>query len=323
MANGAERTEIYSLGGRLNRSLEPDGTMLSIGYAPDGSIASVEHTNGERAAYTREPDGRTMRARLGRTETEIVFDARGLPECLTQRMDGLTWTIRYRHDERGRVTAILYPGATQWTEFEGGSAGQRRVSIKITEGGLVLAQAEFDAALRATHTTFATGATTAEIFADGDEPRLASISHRSASGDGISQTHYSFDTSGRIAEAGNERFYYDDAGRLVRHAAGTGETLYAFDTEGCLTRAGDEHFAYGEGAMVRQAGVNRFDYDPCGRRLCKHGPEGETRYAYNLYGQLAVGTIAWRNDRTLPPRRLRPAGGARGGRPHRLFHCRL
>jgi RHS repeat-associated protein len=287
MANGAERSEIYSLGGRLNRSIEPDGTMLSIGYAPDGTIADVEHSNGERATYTRGCDGRSLIARLGRTETEIVFDARGLPECLHQRVNQFTWTIRYRHDEHGRITAILYPGRTQWTEFKGGHPGERRASFKIVEAGLTLVETEFDAARRATHTTFATGAATVETFADGDEPRLASISHQSASGGCFSQTRYTFDANGRIAEAGHERFFYDDAGRLIRHVVGSGESLYAFDSGGRLTRAGDEHFAYGEGAMVRRAGINRFDYDACGRRLCKRGVEGETHYAYNLYGQLA------------------------------------
>src|SRR5579885_272748 len=281
LANGAERIEIYSLAGRLRRIEEPDGSWLTFRYDGEGHLTEVRHHSGESAHYGIERQGRKLRAVLGRSETIVELGEDGLPAALIQRMDGHEWRVESQYGDRGQLTGILYPQTAGWLTYRAERAGGRVVG-RIGLPGLPLAEASFDAGTQSTEIRCSNGARMGEVLERGAPARLRRVWHRGPQESAL-DFEYEYDGHGRIVQAGSERFGYDGEGRL----AAWGSTSYSFDEQGRLASVGNQSLLYGESpAVLGIHGRCTFSFDPLGRRLCKRDGAGETRYFYNLYGQL-------------------------------------
>jgi len=265
LANGQRRREYYDFRRRLQRVEEPDGSSLRYRYDAQGKLASLESSTGERAHFERGP--KEWRARTDRSETRVRFDERGFPIATTLQVDGHVWTTEYRRDERGRLVAVLYPGALDWLQL-----GER-----VRCGDTLYAE------LSLPRCAFGNGTCAIEELHEGPEPKLRRIAHLDASGDAIIDRSYDHDEAGRITRAGARHFSYDAEGRL----SACDDVRYAFDAEGRMIRAGGAELGYGSGPLVAHAHGATFEYDAVGRRSARHDATGTTRYGYNLFGQLA------------------------------------
>src|SRR5262249_11139453 len=94
------------------------------------------------------------------------------------------------------------------------------------------------------------------------------------------------DECGRLRRDGTcPDFRYDESGRLVE-----AKVQYRYDGRGRLQSQGETRISYADGPMATgldgPSGSVAFAYDALGRRTERHGPEGISRYHYNLFGQL-------------------------------------
>ena len=120
------------------------------------------------------------------------------------------------------------------------------------------------------------------------------VSLAGAAGDGR-VVALAYDNAGRLARVGRTEARYDEAGRL----RGWGSSWTCdHDAQGRRTRSTGggrttEYVHQGWAASeARTDGIAvSFEYDALGRRVGRRGPDGETRYTYDLFGHLARVTL--------------------------------
>ena len=98
----------------------------------------------------------------------------------------------------------------------------------------------------------------------------------------------SYNENGLIESMGeNDKFYYDDAGRVTKNMHGTSEYSYKYNEKGQLTNINDFEIEYDEKGHVKSfsAGVVLYEYDKDNFivRAVEFG-EADLRYAYDSYG---------------------------------------
>jgi len=275
LPNGAARLEIYGLDGRLHRTEEPDGSSLEFRYTTDGALRLVEHSSGERVEYGSHENRKSLRAANARSETIIEFDDNGFPARLVQHVDALEWTIDYERDDLGRVSACLYPQASDWLRTVARETGNG-VHSHFSAG----AQSYFDVSMHADGLTIA--------FADGtsSEQKAGQIQYKDAQGSVIARSVFKTGESRCLERSGDHTFHFDEAGRLSAFAHRSGATDYQYDDQGRLTEVCTEQqktrLRYAD--QITPTGIDgeAITYDALGRRTAC----GKTRYRYNLYGQL-------------------------------------
>ena len=284
LANGAARTEVYGLDGRLHRTDEPDGSSLAFSYAVDGTLRLVEHSSGERTAYEHRADPaepKVLRAANAHCETAVEFDRNGFPARLVQRVDGLEWTIRYERDEIGRVGACLYPQAADLLRTT-----SRETRNGVTSSFRAGVQSYFDVAMHTDGMSIA--------FADGtsSEQTAGRLQCKDASGVPVADLPFAVDDKRRLRRSGDRTFAYDEAGRLSEFAHPTDATRYRYDGDGRLIEvvagARRTRLHYADQIVPTRVDEEEIRYDALGRRTSC----GETRYRYNMYGQLTEVMLA-------------------------------
>jgi YD repeat-containing protein len=186
--------------------------------------------------------------------------------------------VTLARDARGGITALTYPGGSQW-DF-GYDAHGRLASVADPLGNTTTAT--YDVRNRVATLTFPGGLGSA-TFTWTD----AGLLTNAALSDGTQLT-YSYDANGRMIAAGSASFVWNDAGELVgsngittpRDAAGRiasvtlapGKTVnYAYDARGLL-----------ESVTTWLGGVTTFTYDESGRLVGLARPNGlSTLYEYD------------------------------------------
>lgn len=252
LAGGAERVDVLDLLGRPRLREESDGTWLGYRYDEAGRLESVEHSSGERVQYEFDPETRTWSAVTDRTRTTIRIDAEGLPTELVQEVDGLRWRVGYRWRRAGRPPLIDYPQAPSTAGLEPTGTGWA-----LRCGGreyLALTGAERDG-VRTSRVDFENGAQTQEQVLAGATPALLSV-RVSEPGGASRNIRYAHDERGRIVRAGSRAFAYDAGGRLIASPADSALPI-------------------------------ELELDAVGRRTGRRGPDGETLYGYDAFGNLS------------------------------------
>ncbi|HEX9821349.1 MAG TPA: phospholipase D-like domain-containing protein [Methylomirabilota bacterium] len=270
---GGERVEARDFLGRLRVQEAPDGTALRYAYDLAGRLRRVTHSSGAWVEYAQDDDAREWRARTSRTETIVRLTADGMPLHVVQRVDGHEWTLDYRAGRNG------------WPEVAAGPGG---------DGLAEHVQIDTDAARRRTTVRFSSGARTIEQLTPGRRLRPASVTLAGAAGDERA-VEFEYDDPARLARAGGRAARYDEAGRL--RAWGAAWTC-DHDAQGRRTRSevhgrATEYAHRGWAVSETRSGGWRvsYEYDPLGRRQRRRDADGDTRYAYDLFGQLAVVTL--------------------------------
>ena len=281
LPNGAERVEIYGLDGKLHRIQEPDGSSLEFRYTMDGPLRLVEHSSGERVEYEHRAEQKCLRAANTRSETTVEFDDHGFPVRMVQRVDGFEWTIGYERDHVGRVSACRYPQVIDWLRTTARETGNE-VRSNFSAG----AQSYFDVAMHDGLLTIA--------FADGTSSSQAAgeIHYRDGQGSLIASSAFSAADNRRLERSGDHTFHYDEAGRLASFVHLSGASEYRYDEQGRLTEVRSEQrktaLHYVDQVTPTAIDGEAIAYDALGRRTAC----GNTRYHYNLYGQLTEVTLA-------------------------------
>ena len=309
-AKGQHLVYDYDASGRLTRerhyATDPSGSppVKQIVYAYDAEANVTGWDDGEASA-TQVYDA------LSRLETETVrygafsltyryaYYANGLKKSLTYP-DGTTYT--YTYDAHNELAGIEIPGEGsisvndfRWT-----------APTQVTLPGGTVQRHEFDGLLRPTGQEVTSPAAADLLTITNRYGSLRQLRQRTI--DGVS-TDYSYDSEMRLIDAlssdGRREAYtldavanrisdgnrpgpweYDHSNRLLS----TGDTTYSYDANGNLTRRSQGtvviNFLYDiRDRLVRVEDGNgnvvaRYGYDPIGRRLRKHTPNGATYFLY-------------------------------------------
>ncbi|MCS7192110.1 MAG: RHS repeat-associated core domain-containing protein, partial [Armatimonadetes bacterium] len=122
-----------------------------------------------------------------------------------------------------------------------------------------------------------------------------SIGNRTSKRDNITgQTiNYTYDAFNKLIQAGNEQFFYDRNGNLIRRTIGQAVWEYEWNDLDELVK------------IVRPDGqIVRFTYDGLGRRVRKEGPNGVFTYLHDGFQVLSDGLVeyAWVGSRLIGER---------------------
>ncbi len=268
LPNGGVRREGRDFLNRVRVQEEPDGSWLRYRYDFSGKLLGVSHSSGDQVEFTGDRQSGQRSAHTGRTETVVRVDREGFPVEVIQRVDGFEWRMKYRVGSGGQLELCEAPGAED------------------TEKHL---QVETDRARRRTTVRLATGATTVEEMSPGEKLRLARVSLVPAAGESRTvDLHYG--TDGRIQRLGTVTALYDEQG----HLRSWGDRWRCdYDEQGRRVRKVVDGnlfaYSYSDRVVVEERfgkDTISFVYDELGRRTVRRGPEGQTRYSYNLFGRL-------------------------------------
>ena len=139
----------------------------------------------------------------------------------------------------------------------------------------------------------------------------------------VADLPFAVDDKRRLRRSGDRTFAYDEAGRLSEFAHPTDATRYRYDGDGRLIEvvagARRTRLHYADQIVPTRVDEEEIRYDALGRRTSC----GETRYRYNMYGQLTEVMLADGATILILLRRLRPAGEPRLRRRARLLRGRF
>ncbi len=319
----------YDEAGRLARRLDAAGNEVRWAYDPSGRLAGYQAGGSgpvtvERDALARvvgvdEPGrrhrlvwdrlDRLVAKRSGERELTWRYDADG-HQVTTGNGDG-TGTV-FGRDEAGGLVTVEHPllGAVSLRR-DGAGRLVARESVGCIESW-----------------TYRDGQLVGHVL-ERDGRRLVTDLERDAAGRVVTETRdgvvarYSYDAAGQLTGAGERRFGYDQAGRLVVEAGPAGEVSYAYDAAGQLVerRAGVEVTGYRYDAAGRRIGESsgrssrRYAWSPLDDLVGIHraGPAGESRteLSVDAFGDLVAvdGTeLAWDPTGVVPE--VRRLGGS-------------
>ena len=261
LPNGRHRTEFLDLLGRVRRREDPDGSSLQYEYDFKGAPTAVRHSSGQWVRYEVDEAGKVARAATARAETTIHSSEDGTPHVLVQRVDGLEWRLEYRAGVQGQLDLVKAP-------FDPNVKAHIRIDSLRDERRMTL--------------RFATGAQNVEQLTADQQLRLQSVQMSDAAG-GSREVHFEYDEKGKLSRVGDHEARYDAHGHLVRYGSGWHAE---FDSSGCRTLVGSTRFEYTDWRVVEADGI-RYEYDDLGRRIARHGVDGDTRYSYDMHGYLS------------------------------------
>ncbi|MGN6668872.1 MAG: DUF6531 domain-containing protein, partial [Trinickia sp.] len=222
----------YDVDGRLTETTDAAGNATRYLYGENGQLSQVQSPAGiEKVHYDAEGRLRGHTDQFGRS-TRYHYDAAGR---IATRIDALDQTIAYRYDRLGRLTTLT-------------DANQATYNFRYDPVGRLLEEVAFD------------GKTTRYAY-DTASGRLTSIDEAGQ----ITQVEY--DRGGRLAKrtsgASEERFAYDQSGRLIDAQNRYSRIQRFFDPVGNLVR---EHHADTLFDQARSY-VWHHQYDELGNRI--------------------------------------------------------
>jgi YD repeat-containing protein len=299
----------YDAIGRQNSVVYPDGNAARVGHDAKGNVVRIVDPNNRETINRYDAADRLVerrwRAEAGDTATEqYEYDGAGRLRMATSgdftirrshdSLSRLMWetqgerTTRYVHDAAGNLIRLAYPGGD---EVHRSYDVRCRVVAVQDQAGAQIAGFRYDVDDRLTGMVL--GEMVEAQLSYTPQQRLESIEYRTT-GDRqlIEGYNYQYDATGKIKyeiESGagpssGERYYYDDAHRVIRAQYGVHDV---FDPSSALERETSyEHFA--EGAWKR-----RVDVDGRGgteenlgtvNQRNRYLQFGNTRFAYDANG---------------------------------------
>ncbi|WP_144760259.1 DUF6531 domain-containing protein [Curtobacterium sp. 9128] len=265
--DGRTTTWTFDAAGRQHQLLV-DGVLQSeIRHDPVArTLVVTDHTRGAGRAVDHELEldrrGLLVRRARGSAAISWEYDADGLR---TARVDPDGTRTAYRRDAAGRIVAVERDGLGAGT-FAYDAAGR---IVQSATGDVVQAWSYERGVLVAHTTTTLDGAETTHIERD-DDGRIVAV----VGSDG--RVEYGHDTAGQLVRAGDSRWEYDSAGRMVAETVGGVTTVHEYDIAGELT------------ASVRDGLRTEYVHDGLGRRVRRTDADGSTtEYAWSALGYLA------------------------------------
>jgi RHS repeat-associated protein len=257
-----------------------------------GELIAKRTSDGEETAYTRDRQGRVVRATAPGLDVARTYDVLG--NLLTETVNGssTTWT----YDAEGRVVSRRTPAGhqTDWAYAPGGDP-ERLVSGDQT------VRFRYDAAGREVRRSFGEGLTFAQSWDHGGRLIGDSLTDGAAEVDLFSRL-YRYRADGYLVEAvdssqGRSSFVLDPLGRVTHASTPAGEESYVYDGDGNqLTADGPVEMSRAMGRreftgdLLTSAGAVSYEYDAAGRTIGRrvgNGAERQTwRYTWNADDQL-------------------------------------
>nr|WP_286948115.1 RHS repeat-associated core domain-containing protein [Pseudomonas sp. UBA6718] len=335
-ADGSEETYAHDQNARLVRQVDPDGAETLRSYDDKGQLVAEQNPLGAITEYhyneagrleSRIPaegeavhysyfDGQVRSVRRGKAIWKYERNAQG---DITEQIDPLGQSTRYRYDARGRLLEVQHPDGSQhllvWNaqgelieEQLPGSGIRRyrydafgRLITRQDEHG-ALTQYQWDAVGRLLQVTLPGGTSRAysynaygKVTSERDEQGRVTryeyadglhLVSRRINPDG-SQLHYRYDNARLLlTDIENERgehyrLDYHPNGLISQETGFDGRrTAYRYDLAGHLI----EKMEFAEDGSER---ITAYQRDSAGRLLVKTLPDGEQiHYAYDGLGRL-------------------------------------
>ena len=309
--------------GRITGQTFPDGTARTFEYNPEGFIAAAE---GPDAAvrFDRDPSGRVVRESIGGDTVESHYDPAGNRIGVRSSVGG---EIRFAHDRNGRVREVRPPvgdAVTIARDAEGREAVRAAAAATLQQTFDLLGRLSIQEVPSATH-----GAAVSRRYEYGRNGCLARVVEAGGRAAGLD-----YDPAERVVRVtggpdGDEDYRYDPCTNLTRIRVGgtaddleygpgdrllrAGETTFEYDDEGNTVRKVEGRGDHAREWRYTWTGANelrsvvgpdgaawRYEYDPFGRRIATHGPDGTTRYVWDqdvvLHEVLGADVRTWAFD---------------------------
>ncbi|MBI4575587.1 MAG: RHS repeat-associated core domain-containing protein [Planctomycetes bacterium] len=271
--------------GRAVEVVDPDGASTRFAYDAAGRVVERSDPSGAVRLGYDERGRLAVRTGPGGDEARFEYDAAG--DLARARSEGAD--LGWRRDALGRVVEVVDRVLERSVHY-GWAPGGLRTSLATPEVEL---RYDYDARGRMVAVQGPGGTTRWDLDAAGRRTRVRNPN-------GV-ETRYERDLAGRVVEAETvapsgplERwaYAYDDAGRVVRVEGPEGEARLAYDEAGRLAReerdgAVARRYGYdAAGNRLEAAGEVTYVHDEAGRVVERQGPEGATRFAWDVHGRL-------------------------------------
>ncbi|MEJ3742645.1 RHS repeat-associated core domain-containing protein [Actinomycetes bacterium KLBMP 9797] len=260
------RARTYDAAGRLRAETgagaEAATTARTLGYDLAGQLTTVSAPGGTNT-YSYNDRGDLLNAAGPSGNASFAYDNDGL---LTGRTDAAgTATFGY---DRGRLKTVTdgLTGTTQTLGYDAAGALQ-----SVDYGG---------------------GRTRALTY--DDYGQLASDTVRSAGNAVVASVSYGYDANGHVvrkttagtAEAGDNRYEYDWAGRLTAWIGPGGRTAYEWDDSGNRTKAGTKTATFDERNRLLSDGDYTYQYTARGSLKSRTSSGLAEQYSFDAFDRL-------------------------------------
>jgi len=284
----------YDADGRLSATIYPDGRCLGLRYDGAGNVAErisagrwreqYRYDGANRLTETRFADGSyvTYRydaaGRLGEIAaadctTRYTYDDAGRPVAGEQIIAGRAYHTLFAYDADGHLTGVRVPGLDAWVRYA--YDDQRRLASLGYDGAPELVRLRYEADSARVMITTAAGAE--QSIELSKRSLVRRITLHDGNGAAVFDLRYRSVPPGQVVALGDERYRYDDHGRLSEYGPLSGPTVhYSYDAAGNRLEA-----------HVPGAPAHVYHYDAGGRltRICCAGAT-IARYAYDGEGAL-------------------------------------
>jgi RHS repeat-associated protein len=259
------------------------GAVVRYRYDEAGKLVERATPRG-RQRYAYDVFGRMSQMRGPDGGFRFGYDSDGRLAKLSRI--GLRQGVEYRYDAAGDRSAVRFPWGT--VRYERDAAG-RVVAVRTPEGERIAFDLRPDG--RRSAIRYPNGVTTRFAYAGSF---LRAVLTTDADGAQLDARRYTW-KDGRVASVTDQRgrrteFAYDARGQLVRSSGPDGEVGYTYDGAGnriAVTRGdASEALGIGQGNRVVRRGDVEYRYGPTGALTESVGPEGTTRYTYDVDDRL-------------------------------------
>lgn len=294
LAEERRRRRVREEDGRPAEAYEEGGGLFLYAYDAAGELAGIEESDGRRASFEYDEEGRLACVRDETGTTRYRYGARGM---LAEVEDDETLT-RFEHDEAGRLVRALR-GSAGAVVYEYDAAGR----VVLARTASCSTGHVFDAAGRVAEIQQTLGGVRLSLVLTYDEGGRLSAVRLPGS---VEPVVYEWDERGRpsavrLGARAFAAFEYDGEARsaTTRFASGVversfhdavgGRTLSREVTRGGEVLARREHEYYPEGRL-RSDGSRGYEYDALGRlarATCADG--GGWVYEYDACDNLLTG----------------------------------
>lgn len=304
----------YDAAGRLAAAVYPDGSCLELRYDAAGNVAERRSPGraherftydtggrmtaarlgaGTTMAYDYDQDGRLLEARAPGCVTRYAYDEAGRPVRREQTIEGITYLAEFAYNADGHLIGARAPGLDAWLRYAYDE--QRRLVALGYDDAPELVRLAYDSDGRRVVIGYAGGAT--QSFELDARYQVRRVQLAAPDGAALLDLRYRAGQAGNIVAIGDERYAYDERGRLVSHGPLLGaRTTYRYDEAGNrleLRRPGGLTYAYRYDSACRLTCVERADgaktrygYDGEGNLFARSDARGAWSYRYDAAGRL-------------------------------------